>query len=70
MGRSSIRERIRFLEIANGSLTETMCQLEIAHILNYITEEQLKDNENSMVNISRMLSGLKKSLEEKANNNN
>ncbi len=34
-----------------------MCQLEIAHILNYITEEQLKDNENSMVNISRMLSG-------------
>jgi four helix bundle protein len=65
MGRSSIRERIHFLEIANGSLTETMCQLEIAHLLAYISDEELETNETNMVSLSRLLSGLKKSLEEK-----
>ena len=69
MGRSSIRERIRFLEIANGSLTEAMCQLEIAHLLAYISDEELETNETNMVSLSRLLSGLKKSLEVKVNNN-
>ena len=70
MGRNSIKERIRFLEIANGSLSETMCQLEIAHLLAYISDEELEENEARMVNISRLLSGLKKSLEEKISSNN
>lgn len=65
MGRFSIKERIRFLEIANGSITETMCQLEIAHLLSYISDEELKRNEEIMISISRQLSGLKKSLEDK-----
>ena len=67
MGRNSIKERIHFLEIAKGSLMETMCQLEIAHILNYISDEEFKNNEESLVNTSRLLAGLKKSLEEKNN---
>ena len=65
MGRNSIKERIHFLEIANGSLSETMCQLEIAHLLAYISDEELRNSENNLINISRLLAGLKKSLEEK-----
>ena len=70
MGRNSIKERIHFLEIANGSLSETMCQLEIAHLLAYISDEELKNCENNLINISRLLVGLKKSLEEKQNQHN
>lgn len=69
MGRSSIKERIHFLEIANGSLTETMCQLEIAQLLEYISNEELTSNEKRLTEISRLLSGLKKSLEDKMNIN-
>ena len=67
MGRNSIKERIHFLEIANGSLHETMCQLEIAHALAYITDDDLTNSESEMTNISRLLAGLKKSLAEKVN---
>jgi four helix bundle protein len=37
-GRFSIKEKIHFIEIAYGSLTETLCQLDIAHDLEYITD--------------------------------
>lgn len=70
MGRFSIKERIHFLDIANGSLTETMCQLEIAHLLAYISDEDLKSNEEKMAVLARKLLGLKKSLEEKLNRQN
>ena len=69
LGRSSIKERIHFLEIANGSLTETMCQLEIAQLLEYISNDELNSNEERLTEISRLLNGLKKSLEDKMNNN-
>ncbi|MBO7559133.1 MAG: four helix bundle protein [Bacteroidaceae bacterium] len=69
MGRSSIKERIHFLETANGSLTETMCQLEIAQLLEYISNDELNSNEERLTEISRLLNGLKKSLEDKMNNN-
>ncbi len=42
-----------------------MCQLEIAHLLAYISDKELETNETNMVSLSRLLSGLKKSLEEK-----
>ena len=57
------------LEIANGSLTETMCQLEIAQLLEYIANDELNSNEERLTEISRLLNGLKKSLEDKMNNN-
>ncbi|MBO4430291.1 MAG: four helix bundle protein [Bacteroidaceae bacterium] len=69
MGRTSIKEKIHFLEIANGSLTETMCQLEIAQLLEYISNDELNSNEERLTEISRLLNGLKKSLEDKMNNN-
>ena len=62
-GRYSIKEKVHFLEIAYGSLTETLCQLDIAHDLNYITDEDFK-NERERINvIGKQLSGLRTSFQ-------
>ena len=42
-GRYSIREKIHFIEIAYGSLTETLCQLDIAHDLLYISDKEFTE---------------------------
>ena len=65
MGRFSVKDRIRFLEISNGSLMEVMCQLEIAQQLGYITPEELKEQEEKIASIAKMMIGLRKNLEEK-----
>ena len=64
MGRFSKKERVHFLEIALGSLMEAMCQLEIAESRGYIGFDQFTNQENNFKEISRMIVGLKKSLEE------
>lgn len=66
MGRFSVKERIHFLEISYGSLSEVMCQLEIAESLNYISSEILKEQEQNIKGIARMLIGLRNALNEKA----
>ena len=68
MGRFSIKERIRFIEISNGSLMEVMCQLEIAYNLGYITEAELQNEEKRISEIAKMIIGLRRNLEEKDNN--
>ena len=70
MGRMSIKERIHFIEIAYGSLTEVTCQMDIAESLGYITSEDLKDIEEKSIEVGRIMSGLRKSLIEKTNNTN
>ena len=60
MDRSSLKEQIHFIEIAFGSLNEVMCQLELAHDLNFIQEEQITTAENYYQNIAQMLSGLRR----------
>ena len=65
MGRFSIKERIYFIEIAFGSLTETMCQLEIAESLQYMNHEQLSIFDTEIKEIARMLIGLRTNLLEK-----
>ena len=60
MGRNSLKEQIHFIEIAFGSLNEVMCQLELAHDLNFIQEEQITTAENYYQNIAQMLSGLRR----------
>ena len=69
MGRFSIKDRIRFIDISNGSLMEVMCQLEIAHKLGYISDEELQMQDTKIATIAKMVLGLRKNLEEKINNN-
>lgn len=62
-GRVSSKEKVRFIEIAYGSLTETLCQLDIAHDLSYITDEEFA-NETERINvIGKQLSGLRVSFQ-------
>ena len=65
MGRVSIKEQIHFIEFAFGSLNETMCQLEIAYELGYISQEELETSEEFVKELTRMLSGLRKVREAK-----
>ena len=65
MGRFSNKERVRFLEIANGSLMETMCQLEIALLLGYICQQQFDEQEIFISETTKMLVGLRKTFEDK-----
>jgi four helix bundle protein len=67
LGRISIKERIHFLEIAYGSLTEVTCQMDIAESLGYITQEELTNFESAAAEVGRLLSGLRKALIEKMN---
>lgn len=65
MGRFAVKERIHFLEIAYGSLMEVMCLLEISQTLGYISEEELSNSEKIAEKVSRVMSGLRKSLQER-----
>lgn len=65
MGRFSIKERIHHLEFSLGSLMEVMCQLEIAESLNYISANELTIQEGNIKEISKMLTGLRRTFEEK-----
>ncbi len=67
LGRFSIKERIHFLDIAYGSLTETLCEMEIAHDNQYITDEEFDYIDQLSVRVSMTIYGLKKSLIEKNN---
>ena len=62
MGRMAIKERIHFLDIANGSIIEALCQLDISQSLDYITTEDLNKAESIATHLSKILSGLKKHL--------
>ena len=65
MGRFSNKERVHFLEIANGSLMEVMCQLEAAQLLGYISQQQFDEQELFISETTRMLVGLRKNFEDK-----
>ena len=62
-GRSSTKEFIRFLDIANGSFSELETQLIIAQKLNYSETEALVENELTV--IRKMIYRLKQSLRKK-----
>ena len=65
MGRMAIKDRLRFLDIANGSLIEVLCQLDISQSIGYITEEELNKAEDIATHLSKVMSGLKKHLSDK-----
>ena len=62
-GRCSIKEKIHFIEIAYGSLTETLCQLDIAHDLDYISDKEFIDEKERINVIGKQLSGLRVSYQ-------
>ena len=62
-GRFSIKEKIHFIEIAYGSLTESLCQLDIAHDLEYITDEDFNNEKEKINIIGKQLSGLRSSFQ-------
>jgi four helix bundle protein len=59
--RTSNREKIRFIEIAFGSLMENYNQLYISLDQNYISNDQFKKLKEKVDSIGRMLNALKNS---------
>lgn len=62
-GRASAKEKVRFIEIAYGSLTETLCQLDIAHDLGYISDTEFIEEKERINVIGKQLSGLRVSYQ-------
>ena len=62
VGRISKKEQLHFIEFAFGSLNESMSQLELAHDFGYISAEELEGLEERVGVLSKLLSGLRKSI--------
>lgn len=58
LGRISDKEKIHFIEISYGSLMESLCQIQLARDLEYITEEDLLEKRKQIKATSKLLSGL------------
>ena len=69
-GRFSIKEKIHFIEIAYGSLTETLCQLDIAHDIGYINDKEFTEEKERVDIIGKQLSGLRLSFQKQLDNTN
>lgn len=65
-GRNSIKEKIHFIEIAFGSMTESFSQLQITLGLNYLTLEEIEAVRPLYNRVAALLSLLKRSYEIKA----
>lgn len=61
-GRFSSKEKAHFIEIAFGSLTEILCELELSLDEKYITNEEFDEAENQIIVISKQLSRLRSSI--------
>jgi len=62
-GRNTNKDFRYFLSISKGSINELQTQLIIAQRLNLLSEEKLQSLEERIVEISKMLVGLMKTLE-------
>ena len=58
-GRYSDKEQSHFLEIAFGSLMEVECQIDIAHDLEYIKQEDLSKISTQISRVAAMLSAMR-----------
>ena len=61
-GRESMKEFIRFLSVARGSLRELSTQLEICERINYLEQSQTAKANDLIEEIDKMLNALSKSL--------
>lgn len=66
-GCNSMKEKIHFIEIAFGSMTESFSQLQNAQDLGYILEEEVEALRPQFNHVAALLSLLKKSYEEQLN---
>ena len=64
-GRNSTRDFLHFLSVAQGSLMELETQITIAERLGYFDRMHEQNLLNSTAEVSRMLSGLRNSLNKK-----
>ena len=60
--RNSTGEFLQFLGMARGSLAELMTQVDLAGRLGYLPPERLENLESLATEVSKMLSGLMRSL--------
>ena len=67
MGRNTEKEQIRFLEIAFGSLMETLCQLYLAVDLSYLSQDVFDSMKADVDKISNRINGLSKSIKDRLN---
>lgn len=58
-GRLSTKEKVRFIEIAYGSLMEVYCQIEICLDLKYISDEDFERLRPSFYSVSNKLNSLR-----------
>jgi four helix bundle protein len=63
--RGTTRDFLHFLSVSQGSLMEVETQVTIAERLGYITTEQNTTLLEATAEVSRLLSGLRRSLNEK-----
>ncbi len=61
-GRFSSKERAQFLNIAMGSLTEVLCEMEISLELSYISVEEFQEVENRLTIIAKQITKLHNKL--------
>jgi len=66
-GRNSLKEKIHFIEIAFGSMTESFSQLQNALDLEYINESDIEQLRPLYNKVAALLSLLKKSFEKRLN---
>jgi four helix bundle protein len=64
-GRKSSKNYLQFLRISRGSLMETETLLEISKNLNYINEREFKVISDNIEEVSKILQGLIKSIQQK-----
>ena len=62
-GRYSEKERVRFIDIANGSLMETSSELELAEAYGYISHEDLNTFDNKILVIVKQLAKLRRTMQ-------
>lgn len=63
-GRNSYKDKVHFVEIAYGSLMESLCQLQIAADLGFINQDEYADLNKKVHIIAKLLSGLRKSFKD------
>ena len=64
-GRDSFKEKIHFVNISYGSLMEVYSQLQLSVDLGFLSQTKFDLLRQDIINIAKMLSGLKSSFEKR-----